>query len=169
MDTVKAKFEMTGLPSWMLQPAVRGELNEYSWEKILEAIATGDPLALVLRDLCHLNTKQEYARVLRWIMKDEDRKAEYYLAQEIGTELMADDAMLAADGLDSDGSMSMDDVQRSALRVNTRKWLMSCRNRRRYGDVKQVEQNVTLSIADAMSEADRRLSGAKVIEGEVIK
>lgn len=61
----------------------------------------------------------------------------------MSAEAMEEDLVRIADGLRADGTQSMDDVQRSTLMVNTRKWLMQANNRQRYGDVKKVEQTTT--------------------------
>lgn len=167
---VKAKFDMTGLPHWMLPEPVRGEINERSWQTILDDLSTGDPLTTILEDRLGMTSKAQYSRVLRWIFADETRKAEYIQAREIGTEIIADDSLKIADGVDN----PIEDVQRSTLRVNQRRWLMSKWNKDRYGDHKQVENTVVIDIGDAMLEAQRRVeqrrsAPSRAIEGEVIR
>ena len=60
-------------------------------------------------------------RFVAWVMRDENRKAQYYEAQAIGAEVLMIETPLIADASDS-----LEDVNRSTLRVNTRKWQMGC-------------------------------------------
>lgn len=169
---VKAKFEMTGLPHWLLPDPVRGEINERSWEELLTAIASGDPLTLALNDYCRVSDKREYARVLRWIHADPEREAQYKEAKRIGTEMKRSVIELHSMGYDENGEPTMNDVSRDSLVVNTYKWLMAKDNREVYGEHRQVEEKVTIDIGDAMLEAqrrvDNRLRQTRDIEGEVI-
>ncbi len=150
----------TGVPHWLQPPDVRGELTEYSWNKILEGISHGHTLKSIVDD----GLGVDYNQLLRWIHKNEARKAEYYQAREIGAEVIADDLIEISDGVDS-----MEDVARSSLRIQTRKWLLGVWNRGRYGDIKQIEQNVTIDISEAMERAQQRaLKRGNVIEGEIV-
>jgi hypothetical protein len=58
----------------------------------------------------------------------------------------------------------MEDVARSTLRVGTRKWLLGVFNRKRFGDVKQIEQNVNVSLSEAMSDAQQRIEAARTVD-----
>lgn len=158
----KPPIEMTGVPHWLLPPDTPGNLTEYSWNKILEGISMGHTLRSIVDDQ---KLGVEYNALMRWIHKDENRKAEYYRAREIGAEAIADDLIEIADGVDS-----MEDVARSSLRIQTRKFLLGVWNRKRYGDVKQIEQNVTVDIGAAMERAQQRALGriSNVIEGELL-
>lgn len=137
---------------------------ETMFEGILLQISSGIPLKEILRnDLREV----EYEFFLRWIHKDEERKMRYHEAQELGTEVLASEIIEIADGQNS-----FEDVQRSKLRIDARKFVMGAWNRKRYGDVKQVEQNVNVNLVDAMEAANQRVIDAKeinVIEGEVIE
>ena len=103
----------------------------------------------------------EPAHVLQWIMRDEARKMRYYEAQAATAELVFDDILRIADAADS-----FEDVQRSTLKVNTRKWWLAVVNRKRFGETKQIEQNVTIDIGEAMAQAQQRVLRAR--GGEVI-
>ena len=103
----------------------------------------------------------EPAHVLQWIMRDEGRKMRYYEAQGTTAELVFDDILRIADAADS-----FEDVQRSTLKVNTRKWWLAVVNRKRFGETKQIEQNVTIDIGEAMAQAQQRVLASR--GGEVI-
>lgn len=121
--------------------------NMFEW--VITRIADGVPLKEILRSDFR---QPEYESFLRWIHKDETRKARYYEAQEIGAEIIASEILEIADADDT-----LEDVARSTLRINSRKWLLGVWNRKRFGDVKQIEQNVTIDIGAAMAAADERI------------
>jgi hypothetical protein len=98
-------------------------------------------------------------RFIAWVMRDENRKAQYYEAQAIGAVVLMIETPMIADANDS-----MEDVNRSTLRVNTRKWQMSVWNRKRFGDVRQIDQNVTIDLSGAMQQAQERLDRARTID-----
>ena len=104
----------------------------------------------------------EPAHVLQWIMRDEGRKMRYYEAQGTTAELVFDDILRIADAADS-----FEDVQRSTLKVNTRKWWLAVVNRKRFGETKQIEQNVTIDIGEAMAQAQQRVLAARP-RGDII-
>jgi len=92
-------------------------------------------------------------------MRDETRKNRYYEAQEIGAEIVSHQILGIADASDS-----LEDVARSTLRINSRKWLMGVWSRKRFGDIKQVDQNITIDLSAAMQEAQQRLDNARTVE-----
>lgn len=102
------------------------------------------------------------SHMLQWIMRDETRKMRYYEAQGVTAELVFDDILRIADAADS-----FEDVQRSTLKVNTRKWWLAVVNRKRFGETKQIEQNVTIDIGEAMAQAQQRVLAARP-RGDVI-
>jgi hypothetical protein len=101
-------------------------------------------------------------KFVAWVMRDENRKAQYYEAQAIGAEVLMIETPMIADANDS-----MEDVNRSTLRVNTRKWQMSVWNRKRFGDVKQIDQNVTIDLSGAMQQAQERLDRSRTVDADV--
>lgn len=107
-----------------------------------------------------------YGRFMQWLKRDTERFAQYEEAREIGAEAIMEEMKEIADGL-----TTMEDVQRSQLRVNVRKIELQAWNRKRYGDKQQIEQTVTVDLSGAMEKAQRRLeqrAREKVIEGEVV-
>lgn len=156
--------DLPPIPRWMLpatpvaQLKLQNELAtfENALDGLLATVAAGNPLsAAVERDPRGL----DYTRLLAWIHRDEGRKARYYEAQAIGAEAVADQ-MIAI----SDASDSIEDVARSTLRINTRKWLLGVWNRKRFGDVKQIEQNVTIDMGEAMAAAQARVDRARTVD-----
>ncbi len=81
-------------------------------------------------------------------------------AKAVGAEAVEDELIRISDGRLEDGGASPDDVSRSQLRINTRKWLLQVWNRKRYGDVKTVESHSTtrFDVSSASSaELQRRV------------
>ena len=58
---------------------------------------------------------------------------------------------------DASDSLRTSHGQRS---INDRKWRMAVYNRKRFGDIKQVDQNITIDLSAAMQEAQDRLDNA---------
>ena len=160
------------IPSWMLQvPEIptdtqsrvelRKEIEEKRYEimfdRLLMKLEQGINLKEILRDD---QREIDYEKLRRWIHKDPMRKARYYEAQELGTEIIAAELLDIADGVDT-----MEDVQRSKLRIEARQFLIKTWNRKRYGDVKTLEVNQNISITAALEQAQNRLTG-RIIDHE---
>lgn len=152
------------IPSWMLPATPVAELKlhnelrmfENCLDGLLAHVAAGNPLsAAVERDPRGI----DYVRLLAWINRDEGRKARYREAQELGAEVVADQMLAIADAADT-----IEDVQRSTLRINTRKWLLGVWNRKRYGEVRQVDQNITIDMTQALVDAQARVDRARTVD-----
>jgi hypothetical protein len=143
-------------PTWLMPPqsvakndrskAVR-DLEVQTWaiafETILERLSEGVPFDTICKEY---HAPLSPARVRTWIFSNERRRNAYVAAKAIGAESVEDDLLRIADGLRPDGTASLDDVPRSQLRIQTRKWLLQVWNRDRYGDVKKVEQTTTTRL-----------------------
>lgn len=136
-----------------LQKGAEGHLlpfqYESAFEQILDKICAGQSLTAALRDDVREFDRSQF---VRWINKDPIRRSRYHEAQEIGAEVIAGEMIEIADG-----TQSLEGVQRSTLRINTRKYLLGVWNRKRYGEVKQVEMNGTISVTKALEQANSRL------------
>ena len=106
------------------------------FEKVLEEIASGNTLKSALS-----NDLREFVSgaFLRWINKNPERKQRYLDAKELRTETWAGEIIEISDALDS-----MEDVNRSKLRIDSRKWLMSADNRKHYGDSTKIDMTATV-------------------------
>lgn len=129
---------------------------ECSFDRVLERISGGNPLTAALSDEPY---EINYSKYLSWIMKDETRKQQYYEAQTVGAEVVAQQMIAIADADDS-----IEDVARSTLRINTRKWLLGVWDRKRFGEVKQIDQTVTIDLGEAMRAAQERLDNRRTID-----
>ena len=144
------------LPSHALSPEQR-ELERQTFaiafESALEKIAEGTALSVFCQDY-HIPISP--TRFRTWILRDPKRKQAYYGAQAVGAESIEDDIIRIADGLNADGTPSINDVTRSTLQINARKWILQIRNRKRYGDVKHIEQTTRIEDTSSMSTEELR-------------
>ncbi|SAK53430.1 hypothetical protein AWB78_01325 [Caballeronia calidae] len=125
----------------------RGRPTAYS-PQIAKAICAAIIDGMTLRQACELPGMPGKTTVLRWLQDDDkaEFRDQYVRAREAQAEEMADDLLEIADDGRNDWMERYDRkgeaigwrengeaVRRSALRVETRKWLMSKRAPKRYG------------------------------------
>ena len=163
----------TPLPNWLSVPDPKPprlpkqsrELlhleYEQMFERFIEQIYRGRSLQSLLEEDFRVIAYEDF---LRWIKRDPQRHERFKEAQESRTEFIAGEILDIADGVDQSGSDSMEDVNRSKLRIDTRKWLMSSWNRKRYGESKQIELAGQISITEALAQAQTRLIEAEVTD-----
>ena len=161
----------TGLPTWLSVPdpppikpskGARELLHtQYAimFENFIEQVYRGRSLRSLVEDDPRLVSYEDF---LRWIKRDPQRHERFKEAQEARTEFLAGEILEIADG---DG---LEDVQRSKLRIDSRQFLIKTWNRKRYGDVKTLEVNQSISINAALEMANNRLVG-RVIDHEDIE
>jgi hypothetical protein len=107
--------------------------------------------------------------VRRWALDDaEGFAARYAHARDLGLDAMSDELLeIADDGtndyMDTEDGPKLDGehVQRSRLRVDTRKWYLSKLAPKRYGDKLELEHKGQVDIAATILNARRRAGGAQ--------
>jgi hypothetical protein len=160
------------LPSWLSCPdpkppklsAASRELLHVEYEQIFERIVEDIYRGRSLQSLIEDDHRAiSYEDFLRWVKRDATRHERFKEAQEMRTEFLAGEILEIADGVEAVDPHSNDTVNRDKLRIDTRKWLMGAHNKKRYGETKQIELGGTISITEALAQAQ-----ARVIEGEVI-
>jgi hypothetical protein len=162
----------SALPNWLSCPdlptprptkAARELLHieyEQIFERVIEDIYRGRSLQSLIEGDPRVISYEDF---LRWVKRDPQRHERFKEAQEMRTEFLAGEILEIADGVESVDPTSNDTVNRDKLRIDTRKWLMGAHNKKRYGETKQIELGGTISITEALAQAQ-----ARVIEGEVI-
>jgi hypothetical protein len=147
---------MEALPDWLSMPDPTKSTRptpvtqyEIAFPRILELLCSGSTLKKAL-DEYHYPI--DPGAFMRWIRSNNDRRSMYKEAEEVRSEAWADLALTHATGVDS-----LDDVSRSKLVVDTIFKLIGAQNRKKYGDVKQVEVNHNVSMSKALEDANRRI------------
>lgn len=100
-----------------------------------------------LRSVCKADDMPDASTVFRWLRKNEDFRQQYVRAKHEAADAMSEEIQdIADDGtndwmekFDKDGKsigweLNGEHVQRSKLRIDSRKWLMSKMAPKRYGD-----------------------------------
>ena len=116
---------------------------DIAFEIALERLAEGISLDVFCREYYKPISP---AKFRTWIYRNPKRKAAYLAAKAIGAEAIEDEMIRISDGIRPDGSETPEDVTRSTLRINTRKWLLTIWNRPRYGDKTTIEQTTTTKL-----------------------
>lgn len=93
-----------------------------------------------------------FSQFMRWVFADPERENAYNKAAEMSAELLQHELIPIADGIDT-----IEEIDRAKLRIATRKDVMAYRNKKKYGNIKQVEQNININVQEAMQEAENRI------------
>jgi hypothetical protein len=111
-------------------------------DKVCEELASGR----TLRDVCRDEGMPTETTIRHWVLENrEGFSSQYARAREVGYQAMADELLEIADNgtndwMERDGRevLNGENVQRSRLRVDSRKWLLSKALPKVYGDKVQV-------------------------------
>lgn len=117
-------------------------------------MAAGSTFARAVREL---PVALDHGAFYRWVNSNAERRNRYKEAKELRTEAWAGKIIERAEGVDSDGNPTMDDVSRDKLVIDTYKWLMGADNRKQYGDTKTIDVNTNISITAALDAARSRV------------
>ena len=126
-------------------------------DEICERLIGGEALMHICKDE-HMPSE---STVLDWADRDrEGFAAEYERARRLQAERFADEILLIADDTSGDTITresangneyevaNHEWIARSKIKIETRKWLMGKRDRRKYGERVEVDQTVTHQLAD---------------------
>ena len=168
VGTAVASEQSIELPNWLsvpdpkpprLPPESRELLHtqyQQMFERVIEQVYRGRSLQSLLEEDYRVISYEDF---LRWIKRDPMRHERFKEAQESRTEFIAGEILEIADAEDS-----IEDVQRSRLKIDTRKWLMGAWNRKRYGETKTLEMAGSISITGALAAARERMIEAEVVD-----
>ncbi|CAB5162219.1 hypothetical protein UFOVP151_11 [uncultured Caudovirales phage] len=127
-----------------MKPGRPSSYNPELGAAICERLAAGESLRSVLRD----PDMPSMSMVFRWLADDryEKFRDQYAHAKEVGIEHMAQEILEISDDTSQDtletehGSKANNEwIQRSKLRVDTRKWLLSKLAPKKYGERTSME------------------------------
>lgn len=128
---------------------------------ICERLLAGESL----RSICRSEGFPPNSTVLFWCANDTEWAKQYARAKQIGLEVLADEILDISDDGTNDWMESHDPrnpgydangehMQRSKLRVDTRKWLLSRLLPKKYGDKQAVEHSGGFSLSVATGVPD---------------
>ena len=144
-------------------------------EEIREAICKRIIEGESLRQVCRSVDMPDKATVFRWLTRDEDFRVEYAIARQMQADAFADDIIdISDDGsndfmdrLRGDGStetvLNSEHVQRSKLRVDSRKWLASKMAPKKYGDATLIRHGDEEGNVIPMSSVDIAVRAASLL------
>jgi len=120
-----------------------------------------------LQPLCDINPHWPIAKTIRrWIRDNEEFRTLYMKAKEDQCHLMAEEMLLIADDTSRDiiirtnkngedyEACNSEFINRSRVRIDTRKWLCAKLMPKQYGDRTITESTVKISHEDALKELE---------------
>ena len=117
------------------------EKKEIAVKEILLEIMKGRSLTAILKteERCNLPSKVTFCE---WLKEDEELTNQYARATEVRADIIFDDILAIADENTNDTSINEngievvnnDVIQRSRLRIDARKWVLSKLNPKKFGD-----------------------------------
>jgi hypothetical protein len=145
------KKRKTGRPSLYTEALAAG---------ICRRLAEGE----TLRSVCRDKAMPDKATVLRWLAdkKKADFRERYVYAREMQADALFDEALEIADDAsgdwteDKDGKkvVNHENIQRSRLRVDTRKWAAGKMAPKKYGDKLDLGGSIGLRWEDALKDLE---------------
>jgi hypothetical protein len=119
------------------------EKKQNAIDEILHKITEGNSIRHILRDNESLPSRKTF---LEWLAKDKDLSSQYARTCDVRADIIFDEMMdIADDGTNDymtkqigDGIeiqvLNTEHIQRSRLRIDTRKWILSKMNPKKYSD-----------------------------------
>ena len=152
------------------------EKKEIAVKEILLEIMKGRSLTAILKteERGNLPSKVTF---FEWLKEDEELTNQYARATEVRADIIFDDILAIADENTNDTSINEngievvnnDVIQRSRLRIDARKWVLSKLNPKKFGDKIQTEHSgeikgVNLSSLSTQELIDRANAIKKIDE-----
>lgn len=117
-----------------------GRPSEYN-QKVADSVCEYLSLGMSMRSVSKLEGMPAPATMFKWMREHDDFLKQYVKAKQESADAMAeeildiaDDASLDVEVTDKGVRTNSENIQRSRLRVDTRKWLMAKMKPKRYGD-----------------------------------
>ncbi len=122
------------------------EFNQEVADEICERLADGESL----RSICSGDDMPRKATVFRWLGQFDAFRDQYTRAREIQADALFDDVLSIADNskndwMEANGKddagwlLNGDNIRRSQLRIDARKWMAGKLRPKKYGEFKAVE------------------------------
>lgn len=128
-----------------------GELKQTAFEKIIDRISNGESLRSILQN-ADRTEYPSFPNFYKWLSENEWFDKQYVRACEVRAEMMFDEMIEIADDGSNDymtvtrGDLTYEQenrevTSRSKLRIDSRKWILSKMNPKKYGDKVDVTTN----------------------------
>lgn len=104
-------------------------------DAICEKLAEGESL----RSICYAEDMPACSTVFRWLSLDATFSEQYARARESQADALFDEILSIADE-------EKDDVQRSRLRVDARKWMAGKLRPKKYGERQEIEHSGSVEL-----------------------
>ncbi|WP_300379615.1 hypothetical protein [Henriciella sp.] len=129
----------------------RTAFSEAVFERILGRIASGESIASICKDKDMPAQSTFYV----WLDQKENLAERYARARETQADAIFDEIIsIADDGQDDEDNA--ENVQRSRLRVDARKWVAAKLAPKKYGDRVALDHTVSSNLADRFARAEKR-------------
>lgn len=146
-----------------------GRPSDFSQEladRICERLADGESL----RNICDEDEMPNKATIFRWLAKFPEFRDQYARARETQADSLFDEILSIADdgrndwmerhGEEDAGWVANgENLRRSQLRVDSRKWMAGKLRPKKYGDKITQEHGITDDLADLLKAVDGRTRG----------
>lgn len=155
-------------------PGRPSSFNQDTADEICSRLADG----FSLRAICREEWAPDFKTVFRWLQVRLNFRQQYAEARDIGLEQMADELLeIADDGSndwmkrndpDNEGYVfNSEHYQRSRLRVDTRKWVLSKLAPKRYGD--KLDMTGAFAVTDQQSDQSTPVSIARRLAAALMR
>lgn len=146
--------------------AKRGRPSKYT-DKLADAICARLAQGESIRTVCRGEDMPAVSTIFEWLRTKENFSEQYARAKEEAADAMAEEILdISDDGtndwmerVNAEGeivgwSLNGEHVQRSKLRVDSRKWLASKLKPKRYGDKQEVQHSGAVEFTFELDNAD---------------
>ena len=133
-----------------IERKINHNTSKIKFQLVLDAMAEGYSLI----DATSLHDIEDKRLFLAWVYASPERKKSYHLAQELQAEVIANDLIAIADETEERRSS----IERNALRIETRKYILGAHYKKRYSPHKTVAMDQTFSAKIALEEAQKRVT-----------
>ncbi len=170
MDTtIEPNEPNTDVPEWLIPvpdtvtlPLVPISTNEVAFESLIEQMET---TGITLAEFCREHHTAPVAANFRaWVMRDPKRRERYEQAKLTLVSMVEDEMLRIADASDA----PMEDVQRSKLRIDTRKWWLAIQDPKRYSNKSETIHSGAAGGINITIAGIGELKDVSTYDGEVI-
>lgn len=137
--------------------AVEGRPSDYTLE-LSDLVCAKVAEGVSMRSIAKIDGMPVTTTLFRWLREKPEFKQQYEIAKEECAEMYAEDIIEIADDSSNDYSegedkkLNAENVQRSRLRVDARKWVASKLKPKKFGDKVQQELTLKTKIEDLTDE-----------------